>query len=296
LRTLVIGGSGFIGAHLARELDRRGHHVVVLSRRPGREKLPPRVETASGDVTDLGSIEPAVRSADAVVYLVALSPLYRPRGGEEMHERVHTSGARNTVAAAKAAGVRRLLHMSALGADPAGATAYLRAKGKAEDVVRASGLDWTIFRPSVVFGDGGEFVASVRRLAPPYLTPLPGGGRIRFQPIWVGNLVGMMADALEDARHVGHTYEIGGPERLSLADVARLAHAARGRPVRIVPVPMALAALGLGLAGLVPGLPMGPDQYRALQADNVTDRNAVGAFGREPGRLVTLRSYLTGED
>jgi len=294
VKALVVGGSGFVGAHLARELAKRGHRVRVLSRDPDRGHLEPGVETYRGDVTDPGSIEDAFRGIDAVVYLVALTPLFRPRGGERMHERLHLAGARNTVAAATGAGVPRLLHMSALGADPAGATAYLRAKGRAEEIVRASGLGWTIFRPSVVFGDGGEFVSSVKRLAPPYLTPLPGGGRIRFQPIWVGDLVPMMADALEDDRHVRQTYDVGGPEPVSLADVARMAHAAEGRPVRVVPVPLALAGLGLTLAGLVPGFPMGPDQYRSLLMDNVPSRNAVGAFGRDPADLRTLESYLAG--
>jgi NADH dehydrogenase len=291
-RVLVVGGSGFVGRHLARELVGRGHRVTVLSRDPHPRQLPAGVETARGDVTDFASIEHAFDRMDAVVYLVALSPLFRPKGGEEMHERVHLGGARNVVAAAEGAGARRLLHMSALGADSAGATHYLRAKGKAEEVTRASRLAWTIFRPSVVFGEGGEFVSSVRMLAPPYLTPLPGGGAIRFQPIWVGDLVPILADALADDRHLGRTYELGGPQVLSLADVARLAHGARGRPVRVVPVPMALAGVGLTLAGLVPGLPMGPDQFRSLGADNVTADNAIEAFGRRAGELTTLETFL----
>jgi uncharacterized protein YbjT (DUF2867 family) len=181
--------------------------------------------------------------------------------------------------------------MSALGADADGPTAYLRAKGLAERVVRDSGLEATILRPSVVFGDGGEFVESIRRLAPPYLTPLPGGGRIRFQPIWIGDLVRLMGNALAD-EHTGRTYELGGPERLSLADVARAVHRTDGRTVRVVPVPLALAGLALHLAGLIPGLPMGPDQYRSLLRDNVTDRNGVGDLGAEVSELRTLRDYL----
>jgi NADH dehydrogenase len=294
MRVLVTGGSGFVGSRLCRELDDRGHEVTALSRTPEDGDLPDGVETAVGDVTAYESIEGAVEGMDAVVNLVALSPLFKPRGGNEMHARVHRQGTENCVRAAEAAGVDRFVQMSALGADPEGATAYIRAKGEAEAVVRESDLDWTIVRPSVVFGDGGEFVSFTKKLAPPYLTPLPGGGKTRFQPIWVGDLVPMLADILEDETHVGETYELGGPEELTLAEVARLAHGAAGQPVTVVPVPMALAKIGLSLLGMVPGAPMGADQYRSLKFDNTTDRNAVEAFGRSPDDLTTLGEYLNG--
>jgi len=181
--------------------------------------------------------------------------------------------------------------MSALGADPEGSTAYIRAKGRAEDVVADSGLDYVVFRPSVVFGDGGEFVPFTRKLAPPYVTPLPGGGKTRFQPVYIGDLVPMLADAVEDDAHVGETYEIGGPEVLTLADVARLAH---DSPVNVVPVPMALAGIGLKALGALPGAPMGADQFRSLQFDNTTDDSDVGAFGYDEADLTTLAAYVEG--
>jgi NADH dehydrogenase len=182
--------------------------------------------------------------------------------------------------------------MSALGADPTGETAYIRAKGKAEELVRESGLDWVIFRPSVVFGDGGEFVPFTKKLAPPYVTALPGGGKTRFQPIWIDDLAPMLADAVEDEDHVGEAYDIGGPEVLTLAEVAKLAHSADGRPVNVIPVPMALAGVGLSVAGKIPGFPMGADQYRSLQFDNTTADNDVAAFGVSESDLRTLSSYL----
>ena len=292
MRVLVAGGSGFVGRHLCRELRDRGHSVTALSRTPGDGDLPAGVARSMGDVTAYDSIAGAFENADAAVNLVALSPLFRPSGGDEMHDRVHRVGTENCVRAAREAGVDRLLQMSALGADPDGETAYVRAKGRAEAVVRESGLDRTIVRPSVVFGDGGEFVPFTRKLAPPFLTPLPGGGRTRFQPIWVGDLVPMLADVLEADSHVGETYEFGGPEVLTLAEVAELAHGALGRPVTVVPVPMALAKVGLSVLGAVPGAPMGPDQYRSLRLDNTTDENAIERFGRSPADLRTLETYL----
>jgi NADH dehydrogenase len=294
MRVLVAGGSGFIGSYLCRELKERGHSVTALSRSPGNDQLPTGVAKAMGNVTAYDSMHEAFDGMDVAVNLVALSPLFKPSGGDEMHDRVHRQGTENVVRACEEHGVSRLVQMSALGADPNGDTAYIRAKGEAEEIVRESSLDWVIFRPSVVFGEGGEFVSFTKKLAPPYVTPLPGGGKTRFQPIWVRELVPMLADACEDDEHVGKTYEIGGPERLTLAEVAKVIHGAEGRSVTVVPVPMGLAGVGLSVAGKVPGFPMGADQYRSLKFDNTTTDNDVGAFGIDESDLTTLGEYLAG--
>jgi NADH dehydrogenase len=337
MRILVVGGTGFIGETLCRELHGRGHEVTALARDPEEADLPAGVERVMGDVTAYESIEPAFEGQDAVVNLVALSPLFRPNGGNEMHFRVHRDGTDHVVRAAEEHGVERLVQMSALGADPDGNTAYIKSKGLAEGIIKESSLDWVIFRPSVVFGDGGEFIPYTKQLATPYLTPLPGGGKTRFQPIWVGDLVPMLADAIEgtapdedeaDAEtedgeldeeltpairavdegededtdpHVGQIYEIGGPDVLTLAEVAKLAHAADDKPVDIVPIPMALAGIGLksldyvpeSIIDSLPGVPrMGSDQFRSLQFDNTTDDNDVAAFGVSEEELTTVSEYL----
>jgi NADH dehydrogenase len=313
MKVLVVGGTGFVGTSLCRALDERGHDVTALSRSPDDTALPADVELAMGDATAYDSIEPAFEGQDAVVNLVALSPLFKPDGGDERHFEVHLGGTENCVEAAEAHGVDRYVQLSALGADPDGDTAYIRAKGEADAVVRDSSLDWTIFRPSVVFGEGDEFVGFTKLLAPPYFTPLPGGGKTRFQPVYVGDLVTMVAMAVEGvgpdeddaddeteddadtpspSPHTGRTYEIGGPEVLTLAEVARLAHAADGKPVNVYSVPMSLAGVGLKLIDNVPGAPMGADQYRSLRFDNTTDDNDVDAFGFEISDLRTLADYL----
>ncbi|WP_411964398.1 complex I NDUFA9 subunit family protein [Haloferax sp. YSMS24] len=298
MEVLVVGGSGFIGTHLCDELQSRGHSVTAMSRSPGSENLPDGVETAVGDVTDYESLTEAFDGKDVVVNLVALSPLFEPKGGNKMHDIVHWQGTENVVKAAEANDVSRLVQMSALGADTEGDTAYIRSKGHAEHAVESSGLDWVIFRPSVVFGDGGEFVSFTKRLKGMFapgvpLYPLPGNGKTRFQPIWVGDLVPMLADAVEDDDHVGKTYTIGGPEKLDLRQITEMVYDAEGKSISIVPLPMALAGVGLSVLGAVPGFPMGKDQYRSLKFDNTTDDNDVGAFGVEVDSMKTLRTYLS---
>lgn len=322
MKILAAGGTGFVGMALCEELASRGHDVIALARDPHEASFDADVETVEGDVTEYESIERHFEDIDVAVNLVALSPLFKPTGGDERHFDVHLGGTENVVQAAEEHKVDKFVQLSALGADTDGPTAYLRAKGRAETVVKNSTLDWVVFRPSVVFGEGGEFVEFTKKLATPYLTPLPGGGKTRFQPIWRGDFVPMVADAVEgtatgprasteDASdgdepepavtpiddesedpHVGRTFEIGGPDILSLADVARLAHAADGKPVSILPVPMPLAGIGLSVLDALPGAPMGKDQYRSLQIDNVTTRNSVDAFGYTEEDLTTLQSYL----
>lgn len=301
MRVLVTGGDGFVGRHLCAELADRDHDVVSLSRDPDPSVLPDGVETVPGDVTGPDSLDGAFEGVDAVVNLVALSPLFTPSGGDEMHDRIHLGGTENVVAAAEGAGVDRILQMSALGADPSGPTHYIRAKGRAEEVVRESDLEWTIVRPSVIFGEGGEFVSFTKRLkklfapgVPVY--PLPGGGtRTRFQPIWVGDLASMLADAVVDEAHAGETYELGGPEVLTLRKITELVYESEGRSIKIINLPMGLAGVGLKTLGAVPGFPMGGDQYRSLQFDNTTEENDLDAFGIGLGTLTTLAEYLESD-
>jgi NADH dehydrogenase len=292
MNVLVVGGDGFVGRNLCATLVERGHNITAFSRSPNPAVLPEAVTTVSGDITDQDAVSEAAADADVLVNLVSLSPLFEPAGGNTEHERIHTGGTENCLSAAADTDIDRYIQMSALGADPEGPTHYIRAKGKADELVNSADLDWVILRPSVIFGDGGEFVSFTRKLTTPYLTGLPGGGTNRFQPIHVEEMAEIVADAVEKDEHVGNIYEIGGPETLTLAAVARLAHRARGRSLSVLPVPMALAKVGLTVAGKVPGVPMGPDQYRSLQFDNTTRNNEVSAFGLDPDEMTTLSGYL----
>ena len=296
MNVLVVGGNGFVGSHLCAELVDRGHDVRVLARNPEDGDLPDDVDTYAGDVTDYGSIEGAFDGQDAAINLVALSPLFKPNGGDGMHDRIHRGGTEHCLEAAEEHDVDRFVQLSALGADSDGPTHYLRAKGRAEELVRESDRDWVIFRPSVVFGEGGEFVGFTKKLKswfapglPVY--PLPGGGKTRFQPIWVGDLVPMLADALADDDHVGETFEVGGPDVLTLREITNMVYESEGKSVTIVSLPMGMAKLGLTAMGSV-GLPMGKDQYRSLQFDNTVGSNDIEAFGVTESALTTFRSYL----
>jgi len=294
MNILVAGGTGFVGSYLVPELLERGHDVTALARDPDGADFPESVERARGDVTAYDSIEGAFEDQDVVINLVALSPLFKPSGGKS-HTEVHLGGTQNVVDAAEAHDVGKIIQMSALDANPDAPTEYLRAKGRAEEVVENSGLDYTTFRPSVVFGEGGEFVSFTKVLTTPYVTALPGGGRSRFQPIWVEDLVPMLADGVEDD-HDGETHEIGGPEVLTLAGVTELAYRAEGKSVTVLPLPMAFARLGLTAADPIPFVPFGSDQYRSLKLDNTVSSNDIGAFGIEESGLTTLGAYLGVEE
>ncbi|RRJ27627.1 complex I NDUFA9 subunit family protein [Halocatena pleomorpha] len=292
MNILLVGGSGFIGTTLAATLIDRDHDVTVLARTPSESELPDGVETAVGDVTAHDSIAPAFEGMDCVVNLVALSPLFKPSGGSEQHFKVHLGGTENVVAAAEEHEVKRIVQMSALGADPHGETAYIKSKGQAEIAVRNAEMEHVIIRPSIVFGEGGEFVSFTEMLTTPVVTALPGGGTTRFQPIWVDDLTEMLAAAIENDDHADETYELGGPEVLSLADVTELVARSNGHSVTIVPIPMALVTTGLSLIDPIPGAPMGADQAESLKMDNVAADNDIEAFGIAPDELRTLESYL----
>ena len=292
MNIIVAGGTGFIGSRLCTALDSRGHSVAAMARTPDDGDLPASVSIVSGDLTEAASIEGAFDGVDVVVNLVSLSPLFKPRGGNRMHDRVHRKGTENAVRAAEAADVDRFVQMSGIHASPDAPTAYLRAKGRAEELVKGSALDWVIFRPTVAFGEGAEIVPFIRKVALPYLTPLPGGGRTRMQVIWVQDLIPMLADGVEGNEFVGGTYELGGPDRLTIARIAELVHAADGRPTNVVPIPMPLAGMGMSLGGMIPGFPFSADQYRSLKLDLVVSENDVDAFGVQESDLKPFAEYL----
>lgn len=162
-----------------------------------------------------------------------------------------------------------------------------------EEVVRHSDLDWTILRPSFIFGEDSKTIDFIKKYTTPYVAVLPEGGEIpTFQPIWVRDVAVMMADAVEDDEHVGETYEIAGPEVLDFGQVTKMIYRAEGKPTRIFSVPKELAQGAMYAADPILSIPLGIDQARALEMSNVTEENDVDAFGIEESDLTRLETYL----
>lgn len=281
---LVTGATGFIGSEILRRASRRGWRVRGLARHPDRAEALgrlPHVELFRGEITEADDLDEAMEGVDAVVHLVGIIIPTREQGFEE----VHVGGTRAALEAAARAGVPRFVHMSALGA-PEGrdATPYFRTKWEAEEAVRKSALSTTIFRPAPVFGRDSELfgpLARVVRWIP--VIPLPGGGRQRLQPIWVGDVAECFLQAARMERSPEPAYEAGGPEILELREVVEvLAEAMRRRPPGIVPVPVGpLKALaGLGEKAL-PNPPVTADQLRMLELESVASPESIKALKRD---------------
>ena len=298
MNVLVCGGNGFIGRHLCAALVDRGHDVTALSRDPDPADLPEGVETAMGDVTAYDSIEGHFEGMDAAVNLVALSPLFKTKAAA--YDRVIRQGTEHCVRAAEEHGVERFVFMSGIHAAPDAPTPYLRAKGEAEAVVRDGDPSWVIYRPTLVFGEGCEIVEFVSLVTTPFVTGLPGGGSVRYQPMAVEDLAPMLAAGVTDEDRAGETYELGGPEVITLAEMTRLVYRSRGRSVRILPIPTSLAKVGLSVAQYVPYFPLGADQGKAMDIDLTVEHNDVDAFDVDSAEMRTLEEYLgvttTGEE
>jgi len=284
----LIGGGGFVGRYVTQELLRAGARVRVVERRP-RDAwfLKPlgglgQTQFVAGDITQAQTITRAVQGSDAVVNLVGIL------SGD--FQAVHVAGARNVAAAARVAGVESLLHVSALGADIESGSAYGRSKAEGERAVREAFPAATIFRPSLMFGREDAFVnrfAGMIASAP--VVPVLRGS-VRFQPVYVADVAQAVVAALADSgAHGGRTYELGGPDILSMAELFRWIAGAIGRDPSFVELPDALGGM-IAAFGFLPGAPITGDQWRMLQRDNVVSAGAEGidAFGITPTPLASV--------
>jgi len=295
----VTGASGFVGGAVVEELLERGYEVNALVHRRPIVSAAGRVHSIDGDLFDAKALERGMRGADAVIHLVGII-FEHPFAGVTF-ERMHLDATKKVVDAAKTAGVKRYIHMSALGTRMDAVSNYHKTKYAAEQYVRASGLDWTIFRPSMIHGPKGEFMVMVnkwvRKKAPPffampYFKGSKRSGSPQIQPIFVKDVARAFVDALEKPKTIEEIYPIAGSQRFTWPEFYKTAsRIIRGkeRMVTGIPVPVAKVMARIG----PPLFPFNRDQVIMSQEDNTADLTKFkGDFGWEPrGLEETLQSY-----
>jgi NADH dehydrogenase len=298
LRLCVLGGTGFVGTELVSQLAAAGHFIRVPTRALSHGRhlgVLPTVELVVANVHEPRVLGELLAGMDAAINLVGILNESRSQRFEQTHVDLVTK----LLEVARLARVRRLLHMSALGADEHGPSRYLVTKGRAEASLRAAGpgLDVTIFRPSVIFGPGDSLTnrfAGLLRLGAGWL-PL-ARPRARFAPIFVDDVVRAFLLALRERDTIGQTYELCGPDILTLADLVRTTATAAGLGCHIVPLPDVLARLQGLVLGMLPGTPFSLDNFRSLTLDSVCRENGCARLGIAPLRLAAVvPTYLGGE-
>ena len=294
----VFGGSGFIGRYVVRDLARAGHTVRVAVTDPGGARFLQtqgkvgQIVPLAASVADEDAAARAVAGADLVVNLVGI--LFERRAGD--FQRLHAEGAGRVARLAAAAGAERMVHVSAIGADPASPSAYGRTKAEGEAAVRAAFPSATILRPSIVFGPEDQFFnrfAGLGRVLP--FMPVVSGNT-RFQPVYVGDVADAVLAAAEREDAPGRTYELAGPRSATFRELLRYIGEVTGHRRPLVDLPMGLARLQARLGEFLPNPPLTRDQLLMLQRDNVPAPDAPGlaALGIQPKALeAVVPAYLT---
>lgn len=288
----VVGATGFVGRHVVPHLEAAGHRVIAVSRKGNRRSgWGERIEARAADVVTGAGLETALAGADAVVSLVAIARETAKRSFEDFNVR----GTGRVVIAAEHAGVRRIVHLSAMGVVDDPKLAYLGSKWRGEQLVRASSLEWVVLRPSLLFGRGDGFfniVKTTLKWWSPGIVAVPGKGDARFQPLAVDDLAIAVEKSLIEPERAGHVYELGGPEHLTYREIIDEVILVTGmRRLKLgMPIPL-LSALTVATDRLLPIFPVSHDQISSLQRPNFTELDAFErAFGVTP-RALDL-SYL----
>jgi NADH dehydrogenase len=293
-KILVLGGTGFVGRHLCKELVRLQCRVTVPTRDASKAKdlqSAPFLELVQADVHDEAALTRLATGHDCVVNLVAIL-----HGSSFEFQRVHVELVKRIVRACTDAGVVRLAHVSALGAARDAPSMYQRTKAAGEAVLQGSALDWTVLRPSVMFGEGDKFLtlfAQLQKALP--IVPLAGADTL-FQPVWVGDVVNAIVQCLQRDDTARHTYEVCGPELFTLRQLVKLAGSLSGHPRPVVGLPPVLGRLQALLMELAPGPRlMSRDNLDSMKVNNVASGKLPGldALGISPSALGAIApSYL----
>ncbi|HEY3795075.1 MAG TPA: complex I NDUFA9 subunit family protein, partial [Bradyrhizobium sp.] len=268
----VFGGSGFLGRNVVRALAKREYRIRVAVRRPELAgHLQPlgrvgQIHAVQANLRHPASVEAAMRDSHVAINLVGILA----ESGAQTFDAVQAKGAATVAQAANAVGAR-MVHISAIGADENSPSRYARAKAAGEQAVRAAISSAIIMRPSIVFGPEDQFsnrFAALARLSP--ALPLIGGGMTKMQPVYVGDVATALADAVDGKAKPGATYELGGPEVLTMREIMQIILAITGRDRMLVSLPFGLARLQAMFLQFAPGaLKLTPDQVELLRADNV---------------------------
>ncbi len=280
-KLVVLGGTGFVGSHLVPRLAADGHHIVLLSRNREQHRalgVLPQVRVRSADVYSDEVLRQEFAGADAVINLIGILNAQ----GRHTFERAHVELTRRVIAACHASGVQRLHQMSSLKAGQ-GLSQYLKTRGEAEALVKASALDWTIYQPSVIFGEGDGLVsrfAALLRVMPVF--PLARAGA-RMAPTFIGDVAEAIARCVgSDTLGRRSSFELYGPQVLTLGAIVRSIRDAAGLRRLIIPLPDSLGRLQAQVAGLLPGKPFSLDNFRSLRTDSVGKSDGYAALGIVP--------------
>jgi len=294
-KILVLGGTGFVGRHLCKELARLQYRVTVPTRNASRAQAGqslPSLDLVQADVHDEATLARLVPGHDAVVNLVAIL-----HGSSFEFQRVHVELVKKIVRACTDAGVPRLVHISALGAGKDAPSMYQRTKAAGEAAIQGSSLDWTVLRPSVMFGEGDKFLTLFARLQGVFpIMPLAGADTL-FQPVWVGDVVNAIVQCLQRDDTGGRTYEACGPDRFTLRQLVKLAGSLSGHPRPVVSLPPVLARLQAFLMELAPGPTlMSRDNLDSMKVNNVASGQLPGldALGISPRALGDIAPTYIG--
>lgn len=292
---VILGGTGFVGRQLVAALAADGHRITVPTRRRAAHPdvlFPPSVVVVEIDVYRPDALAELLRGKHAAINLVGI---LNERGDSGRgFERAHVELTRLLIEACRASGVKRLLQMSALNAGR-GTSHYLRTRGEADASVKFSGLDWTLFQPSVIFGRGdGLFCrfASLLKVAP--VLPIAGGD-VKFAPVFVGDVVEAFRRALTNPQTIGQTYELYGPDVLTLKRIVRMTAAALGLKRWVIPLPDALGRLQAEVGEWLPGKPISRDNFRSLKLDSVGGVDGLHRLGIERTPVAAVLPDILGQ-